>query len=66
MPLPPKIKDLVENLNLISHPERRFYRSGSVPISSKGKTNFDCKDPEVNLVTNGGVKRDVMESSDGW
>jgi predicted cupin superfamily sugar epimerase len=55
MPLPTKIKDLVEALNLIPHPEGGFFletfRSGiPVPMSAMGQTAFDCENPSTDLM----------------
>jgi uncharacterized protein len=48
--LPPTAEELVKLLNLIPHPEGGFfvetYRSGSVPMESKGQTNYDVPDAD--------------------
>jgi uncharacterized protein len=55
--LPPTAEELVKLLNLIPHPEGGFfvetYRSGSVPMESKGQTQYDVPPDDRNaaLVT---------------
>eukprot|EP00525_Craspedostauros_australis_P001931 CAMPEP_0198120360 /NCGR_PEP_ID=MMETSP1442-20131203/28782_1 /TAXON_ID= /ORGANISM="Craspedostauros australis, Strain CCMP3328" /LENGTH=219 /DNA_ID=CAMNT_0043779003 /DNA_START=53 /DNA_END=712 /DNA_ORIENTATION=- len=52
--LPTKTKDAVDALGLIPHPEGGFFletfRSGSVPMTSRGHTNFDVEVPSKDLV----------------
>jgi predicted cupin superfamily sugar epimerase len=54
--LPKKSGDLVQVMNLIPHPEGGFFlesfRSGSVPMTSRGQTNFDVETP-TDLVETG-------------
>ncbi len=60
MALPPKIADLITALGLVPHPEGGFFletwRSGSVPMSTRGQTDFDCVNPDRNLIVTNGRK----------
>lgn len=58
--LPEKAVDLVERLGLIPHPEGGFFletfRSGSIPMSSQGQTNYNVSERK-DLVTTTGRER---------
>jgi uncharacterized protein len=59
--LPHKTKDLVETLGLIPHPEGGYFletfRSGSVPMSSRGQTNFEVETPNDLIETDRKTQR---------
>lgn len=68
MPLPPKITDLTSALKLIPHPEGGFfvetYRSGCDPMSTKGQTGLDCKEPNINFVNAKERKQNRQDGDD--
>ena len=68
MPLPPKISDLTSALQLIPHPEGGFfvetYRSGCDPMTTKGQTGLDCKEPNINLVHANGRGKNRQDGDD--
>jgi len=68
MPLPKKTSDLIPKLGLIPHPEGGFFvethRSGSMPMSSKGQTDFavsDYSNGNQNLVVESNVLQKVID-----
>ena len=73
MPIPTKVKEVVDALSLIPHPEGGFfletYRSGTVPMSTMGQTGFECENASVDLMVthgrepnrpDGDARRNVM------
>jgi predicted cupin superfamily sugar epimerase len=58
MPLPAKVNELINALDLIPHPEGGFFvetfRSGSTPMSTMGQTGLDCENSDANLVVANG------------
>jgi predicted cupin superfamily sugar epimerase len=66
--LPSTIEDVVELLELIPHPEggffRETYRSGAVPMASRGQTDFDV-DPQHLVATSGreGLREDSRRNA---